>query len=60
MVELGDLLDRLCAVLPDRRPGSPGNHQAVDLVAELLTLVDGNIGWKHLKTVEGVVIESCG
>jgi aminopeptidase YwaD len=41
MVELGDLLDRLCAVLPDRRPGSPGNHQAVDLVAGLLT----DLGW---------------
>ena len=41
MVDLADLLDRLCAVLPDRRPGSPGNHQAVDLVAGLLT----DLGW---------------
>ncbi len=41
MVDPGDLLDRLCSVLPDRRPGSPGNRQAVDLVAELLT----DLGW---------------
>jgi aminopeptidase YwaD len=41
MVDLADLLDRLCTVSPDRRPGSPGNHEAVDRVAGLLT----DLGW---------------
>jgi aminopeptidase YwaD len=42
MVDLADLLQRLCSVRPDRRPGSPGNHHAVDLVATLLT----DLGWR--------------
>lgn len=42
MLDLAGLLDHLCAVTPDRRPGSPGNHAAVDLVAAQLD----DVGWK--------------
>jgi aminopeptidase YwaD len=42
MLDLADLLHRLCSVQPDRRPGSPGNQHAVDLVAGLLT----DLGWQ--------------
>ena len=35
-LDLASLLDSLCAVEPDRRPGSPGNDGAVDLVASVL------------------------
>lgn len=42
MLTLADLVQQLCSVYPDRRPGSPGNHEAVDLVAGLLE----NLGWQ--------------
>jgi aminopeptidase YwaD len=35
------VVDRLCSVVPDRRPGSAGNSEAVSLVARLL----GDAGW---------------
>jgi aminopeptidase YwaD len=38
------VIDRLCSVVPDRRPGSAGNSEAVSLVARLL----GNAGWDVL------------
>lgn len=40
-LDLASLLDDLCAVVPDRRPGSPGNETAVDRVAALM----GDLGW---------------
>jgi aminopeptidase YwaD len=40
-VDVDRLLQALCGVDPDRRPGSPGNEQAVDLVADLLA----DLGW---------------
>jgi hypothetical protein len=36
------LLHALCRVHPDRRPGSPGNDEAVDLVAGVLSA----LGWR--------------
>jgi aminopeptidase YwaD len=51
MLDLADLLHRLCAVPPDRRPGSPGNQQAVDLVAGLLA----GFGWQ-VETAEFPVV----
>ncbi len=42
MLDLADLLHRLCSVQPDRRPGGPGNQESVDLVAGLLT----GLGWQ--------------
>jgi aminopeptidase YwaD len=42
VLDLAGLLDRLCAVTPDRRPGSPGNHAAVELVAAQLS----DVGWQ--------------
>jgi len=41
-LDLADLLRALCAVQPDRRPGSDGNHRAVNLVADLLR----DLGWQ--------------
>jgi aminopeptidase YwaD len=41
-LDLSSLLHRLCAVDPDRRPGSPGNQAAVDLVAGILA----DLGWQ--------------
>ncbi len=41
MVDVLSVVDRLCSVVPDRRPGSAGNREAVDLVARLL----GSAGW---------------
>jgi aminopeptidase YwaD len=41
VLDLSALLEALCAVVPDRRPGSPGNHAATDLVARTLT----DLGW---------------
>ena len=41
MIDLGALLHDLCAVTPDRRPGSAGNEAAVDLVAGVMT----ELGW---------------
>jgi Iap family predicted aminopeptidase len=35
------VVDSLCSVVPDRRPGSAGNSEAVSLVARLL----GDAGW---------------
>lgn len=34
-LDLASLLESLCAVEPDRRPGGPGNDEAVDLVASI-------------------------
>ncbi len=42
MLDLAGLLAHLCAMTPDRRPGGPGNHAAVDLVAARLT----DLGWE--------------
>ena len=42
MLDLADLLHCLCSVQPDRRPGSPGNQESVDLVAGLVT----GLGWQ--------------
>lgn len=42
MIDLVRLLADLCSVVPDRRPGSPGNEAAVDRVAALLT----GLGWR--------------
>ena len=44
MLDLADLLHCLCSVQPDRRPGSPGNQESVDLVAGLVT----GLGWQVL------------
>jgi aminopeptidase YwaD len=41
VLDLAAHLEALCAVHPDRRPGGPGNEQAVDLVAGVL----GGLGW---------------
>jgi aminopeptidase YwaD len=41
MLDLPALLDDLCSVQPDRRPGSRGNHAATDLVAATLR----DLGW---------------
>ena len=51
MLDPADLLHRLCSMQPDRRPGGPGNEQAVDLVAGLLT----DLGW-HVQTPEFPVV----
>ena len=51
MIDLAALLQRLCSVQPDRRPGSPGNEEAVDLVAGLLA----GLGWQ-VETPEFPVI----
>lgn len=42
MIDLADLLQRLCDLRPDRRPGSPGNQEAVAIVAGLLS----GLGWE--------------
>jgi aminopeptidase YwaD len=41
-VDAAALLRALCGVQPDRRPGSPGNDEAVDLVAGVLSA----LGWR--------------
>lgn len=51
MLDLGGLLASLCAVRPDRRPGSAGNDAAVDLVAALLS----DLGWQ-VRTPEFPVV----
>lgn len=41
MPRVSSVVDRLCSVVPDRRPGSAGNSEAVSFVARLL----GDAGW---------------
>ncbi|MCU0300262.1 MAG: M28 family metallopeptidase [Candidatus Nanopelagicales bacterium] len=55
MLDLPDLLDSLCAVRPDRRPGSPGNAAATELVARTLRA----LGWA-VETPEFPVVDWAG
>lgn len=41
MAHVLSVIDRLCSVVPDRRPGSVGNSESVDFVAQLLE----DAGW---------------
>ena len=45
-------LDALCSVLPDRRPGSAGNREAVDYVAAALVASGWNLGFQEFDCLD--------
>ena len=45
-------LNALCSVLPDRRPGSAGNREAVDYVAAALVASDWSLGVQEFECLD--------